>query len=249
MTSQDRTALVSGGTGGIGSAIVSNLAHRGYDVYVCSRSISRARDASARLSVADAPGTIHPLELEVTSQSSVDAALEQVSEAAGSLEVLVNNAGVAHTAPATDMPIADWRGVIDVNLTGPFLLAQRFFELLRSSDSSVVVNMASVAGIRGQSQIAAYSASKGGLIALTKSLAIEWARYGIRVVAVAPGYVRTALNKDVLDNETIREKIIRRTPLRRFAEPEEVADVVEFAIASEFMTGSTIVHDGGWSAQ
>jgi NAD(P)-dependent dehydrogenase (short-subunit alcohol dehydrogenase family) len=244
------TVLITGANRGIGASIADELAPRCHTLFLATRtgSIDPAQtDRLATLSDCRVLG----VQMDVVSEKSVVSAFDQVGERTRHLDVVVNNAGLAVTSPSAELSLEDWCAQLNVNLTGSFLVAREAFPLMKAAGSSVLVNMSSVAGLRGQAQVAGYAAAKGGVISLTRALAVEWARYGVRVVTVAPGYVRTEFNAEVLRDGDVAERLLRRTPARRFAEPREVARAVNYLSSEDaaFITGSVHTIDGGWCAQ
>lgn len=171
-------------------------------------------------------------------------------DAWGRLDIFVHCAGTTCTRPALDVTREQWDQLLSLNLTAAFFWAQAAARPMAEQKQGRIISVASVLGETGAALLAPYCASKGGLIALTKSLAVEWARLGITVNAVAPGYVRTAMNADALDDERVLKHVLNRTPLRRLGTAEEVADSVVFLAsdASAYITGHLLAVDGGWLA-
>jgi 3-oxoacyl-[acyl-carrier protein] reductase len=189
--------------------------------------------------------------LDVTDPSHAEAAVKATVDRFGRVDVLVNNAGVGAIAPSEELPLDVWSRTLAVNLTGTFLCAQAAARHMLPAGDGVIVNIGSVFAATGMPMRAAYAASKHGVIGLTKVLASEWARRGIRVVAVDPAFIRTALDDaDQRAGGYTPQDIARRTPIGRYAEPAEVARVVAFLAsdAASFITGSEIPVDGGWLA-
>jgi NAD(P)-dependent dehydrogenase (short-subunit alcohol dehydrogenase family) len=188
---------------------------------------------------------------DISSYDEVRAAREALDEAWGRADVLVNNAGIFSNAAAEDMTVADWDRVVHVNLSGAFYCSQVFGLPMIEARSGSIVSIASMSGIivnRPQPQVG-YNVSKAGVIMLTKSLAAEWAPYGIRVNAVAPGYIRSAITESFLGKGSVRDYWLGGTPLGRMGNPEEIANVVVFLAsdAASFVTGETLVADGGYT--
>jgi NAD(P)-dependent dehydrogenase (short-subunit alcohol dehydrogenase family) len=226
-----RTAFVTGGGGGIGSATALALAGRGACVAVADRSLELARSTAAQ--VEDRGGQALALEVDVTDENAVVAAV------------------VAERRSFLELSVAEWRAVLDVNLTGAFICAQAAARRMRAGNRpGVIINVASVAGLTGVSQRTAYGASKHGLVGLTKVLAFDLAPHGIRVNAVAPGAVETPLTAAQLAREGARERTAASHPLGRWAQPEEVADLIVFLASDQasFITGAVVPIDGGFLA-
>ena len=174
-----------------------------------------------------------------------------IADAFGSLDILVNCAGVSPTfARAEEVSDEDWTHVLDVNLTGTFLCARAAARLMLASEGGSIVNVASIHAKVGMARLAAYSASKGGTEALTRTLALEWADRGIRVNSVAPGYFATEMTEGLRGHDRWRSTLLNRIPLQRFGEPDELVPAVLFLVsdAARYITGSTLSVDGGWTA-
>lgn len=246
---EGRTALVSGAGNGIGRAIALAMAAEGANVHLAERD----GDACARVAVeiGDCGGLATPHVVDVTRGQDVVALLAGIEAAHGKLDILVNNAGLNVRSDFRHLSEADWVTVRDVNLDGVVRLAREGFELLRRSGNASVVNIASIMGDHGMRQLVAYSATKGAVVALTKGLAVEWATFGIRVNAVCPGFVETALTARVLKMPSFAKALIDKTPMRRFGRPEEIAAATVFLASDEasFVTGATLAVDGGMTAQ
>ncbi|GAA5181414.1 3-oxoacyl-[acyl-carrier-protein] reductase [Rugosimonospora acidiphila] len=214
------------------------LAEGGYEVVLFDR--QPIDDFSGGLTVAG----------DVTSEADVAACAAAVTERYGRIDVVVNNAGIASIGPAEDMAVEAWRRVLDVNLTGPFLISQAFGRTMLAQRSGSIVNVASVAGLRGVADRSAYNASKHGLIGLTRTLAAEWGGRGVRVNAVCPGWVKTPMD-DANQGEGayVDEDITSHVPLGRFASPDDIAQAVLFLAdpaRSGFINGTALSVDGGW---
>jgi gluconate 5-dehydrogenase len=246
-----KVAIVTGGGSGIGRQMAEGLAEAGADLMLCARKAERCEQAAeelARLGVR-AIG----MKCDVRSPDDVQAVVERTRGELGRVDVLVNNAGTAWGAPAADYPLEGWQKVIDVNLTGLFLMTQAVGRvLIEQGEGGKVVNIASIAAFHGAPpevmDAVAYNASKGGVVALTRDLATKWARYRINVNAIAPGWFPSDLNKVVL--ERAGDRLVEEIPLRRLGGPEDLKGAVVFlaARASDYVTGQTLIVDGGQSA-
>ncbi len=216
---------------------------------VTSRRKSRA-DATAAAIDAQG-GRASALEVELTEPGAARALIDHAADQFGRLDVLVNNAGAGQVAASETLTREDFRRLIDIDLVAPFECAQAAARLMLAAGQGVIVNISSLTGHVGLARRAAYSAAKHGLEGLTKTLAVEWARRGVRVVCVAPGYVETELlSRAMAAGGFTLEDVAERTPLGRLAEPLEVARVVAFLASDEasYVTGTSVLVDGGWIA-
>lgn len=246
-----RKVLVTGGARGIGYAIARAAGRSGAAVALLDLEQGPLDKAKSTLSDEVEGIEVTTTTCDVSSYEQVVAAEQDLVARWGRPDVLVNNAGIVNNIPAESMVPADWDRILQVNLSGVFYCSQIFGLPMISAHSGVIVNIASMSGLvvnRPQPQ-APYNVSKAGVIMLTKSLAAEWAHYGVRVNAVAPGYTRTELIEQLVDSEMARDYWVGGTPLGRMATPDEIANVVLFLAsdAASFVTGETLVADGGYS--
>ena len=190
------------------------------------------------------------LPTDVTDEAALEEAAEAVIEDFGHVDILVNSAGIAPVAPLLDMKTEIMLQTLHVNVVGTILSCRAFGGHMIGQRHGRIINLASVAGLGGEPNLLVYCASKGAVIAFTKALAVEWARHGVTVNALAPGYYRTDLNSQALDNPEIGPKILRNIPLARFGHPAELGETFVYLAseASAFMTGSVLVIDGGQTA-
>ena len=238
-----RRALVTGAGRGLGKAIADGLVGLGATVYGTSRDADVARRIGERY------GT-PPQVLEMSDEQMMDGYVVQLQETSGGIDMLVNNAGVNIAKPAIELTGREWDTVFDTNLKGAFLLSTAFARTwLERRTPGSIVNVASQAGMVAIEERAAYGASKAGLIHLTRILALEWAREGIRVNAVAPTFVRTELTAETLSRPDWAAELLSRIPIGRFGEPNDVVGAVAFLLgdAASLITGHTIAVDGGYT--
>ncbi|PDS48508.1 3-oxoacyl-ACP reductase [Rhizobium anhuiense] len=245
-----KLAVVTGAARGIGRAIAERLAKAGAKVVIADRDMVEGDLVAA--AIVAAGGSAAFVSLDVTDAVGVAAAVETIHAAHGPVDVLVNNAGIVRNAPATEMSLDDWKSVIDIDLGGVFLCAQAFGRRMVEAGRGSIVNISSICGevtVTPQPQVS-YNAAKAGVNLLTKSLAVEWAKRGVRVNAVAPGYVGTELTLRGRSNSEWFETWMRWTPMGRLGEPREVANAVLFlaADASSYITGTVLTIDGGYTA-
>lgn len=244
---RDRVALVTGASSGLGRHFALSLARHGAQVVIAARRVD-ALEALAE-EIAQFGGVAHVVVMDVRKgQSVVDAVADAVART-GRLDILVNNAGVAVTKTALLTSEDDWLQVIDTNLNGAFRVARAVAATMANGGhGGAIVNIASVLGVRVTKQVAAYIAAKAALLKLTEALALEWSTHGIRVNAIAPGYIRTDLNESFL-NSASGQAMSQRIPLRRFGTSADL-DGALLLLASElggYITGTTITVDGGHS--
>jgi NAD(P)-dependent dehydrogenase (short-subunit alcohol dehydrogenase family) len=245
---EGRIALVTGAGSGIGRAIAKACAGAGATVYVTDVDLAAAEAVTGDIKAAG--GSAQAMAMDVSRGQDVSGVLRNIDQAHGRIDVIVNNAGLNVRSDFRHMSDADWVKIREVNLDGVIRIARDGFELLRKSKHASLVNVASIMAERGLRQLTAYSATKGAVAALTKGLAVEYASFGIRVNALAPGFVETALTARALKNPGIQKALIDSTPLRRFGLPEEIAAVAVFLASDEasYVTGAVVAVDGGMSA-
>ncbi|QEL24423.1 SDR family oxidoreductase [Bosea sp. F3-2] len=235
-----KSALVTGASGGLGLHFATVLARHGVAVTLAARRQS-ALEAAGKV-IAAAGGTAHSLALDVADSASIANALGDRP-----FDILINNAGISGAGRAADLSEAEWDAVLDTNLKGVFLVAQAVARGMRESGKGgAIVNIASILGHRVAGGVSAYAASKAGVIQLTKALALEWARDGLRVNALCPGYIETDINRDFFATEA-GQQLVKRIPQRRLGRPEELdgALLLLASAAGSYITGATIEVDGG----
>jgi NAD(P)-dependent dehydrogenase (short-subunit alcohol dehydrogenase family) len=240
-----RRAVVTGAGAGIGRGIARLFAREGAAVAVIDRDAARA--TRTRDEIREAGGTVVALTADVSRGDAVDSVFSAVGAEWGGLDVLVNNAGIARRRSLERLPLAQWEAVMATNLTAVLLCTQAALPLLRRGASPKIVNIASIAAFRHSRRLGAYSASKGGVISLSRHLALELARDGIHVNYICPGLIRTEMVEPVIGRWLLRRYVERRTPLGRLGTPDDVARVAVFLASpdSDFVTGQGITVDGG----
>jgi NAD(P)-dependent dehydrogenase (short-subunit alcohol dehydrogenase family) len=244
---EDRVVVVTGASSGLGARFGRTLVGRGARVVLAARREERIAGLAAELG---------DRALAVTTDVADEASVVRLVDAAvarfGRLDVLVNNAGMTHVGPAAEETTAEFRGVIDVNLVGLFTSCREAARVMLAQGSGSIINVASTLGLFGIGRIpqAAYTASKGGVVNLTRELAAQWARRGIRVNALCPGWFSTEMTAEMFDNEKSLRYIERTVPMGRAGEEGELDGMLVFLAsdASSYVTGQTMVVDGGWSA-
>lgn len=242
---RNKRALVTGAFGGLGAEFARTLANAGAHVALAGRRLQAGEQLAAQLAAPDR--RVCAIALDVTQPDSVAGLFDAASERlGGAIDILVNSAGITTARPALEHTESDWMDVIDVNLNGTWRVAQAAGRHMQAQGGGSIINIASILGLRVAQQVPAYAASKAALIQLTQALALEWARHGIRVNALAPGYIETDLNREFFASDA-GQALIRRVPQRRLGQARELSAplLLLASDASSFMTGSVLVVDGG----
>lgn len=244
----DRTAVVIGATSGLGKAIAIGLAEAGADVVPTGRRVKLAREVSREVEARDRRSLA--VATDVTDESSIQSLADTVIEKFGKVDILVNAAGRTVRRPTLEVSDAEWNEILDTNLTGMLRACRIFGRHMIERRYGRIINIGSLTSVVALYEVAAYGASKAGVAALTKSLAVEWAPVGVCVNAILPGVFRTALNEGLLDGTDRGRELLARTPMEKFGQPEDVAGAAIF-LASEsarFVTGHLLAVDGGFLA-
>ena len=240
-----RVALVTGSSRGLGLAMARGLGRAGALLVLNGRDYA-ALDRTAAVLAGEGLG-VHALAFDVTDRAAVEAAVDDIEGRIGPIGILVNNAGIQRRAPLEEMEEAVWREVIEVNLTSAFIVGQAVGRRMIARRRGKIINICSLTSEVTRPSIAPYTAAKGGLKMLTKSMAVEWAKHNVQVNGIGPGYFATELNTALINNPEFDAWVRARTPAGRWAEPEELAGTAVFlaSAASDFVTGQVIYVDGG----
>ena len=242
-----KVAMVTGGTKGLGEVSALALAKAGADIAVCGRSASDLERVSA--AICELGRKAVGFHIDVTDKTKVSKAVAQILDYFGRIDILVNNAGVNYRVPVLEFPEEEWDRIISTNLKGYFLTAQSVAPQMISNGYGKIINMSSILGTVGLPNQVAYAASKGGVDQMTKVMALEWAKLGVRVNAVGPTYFETELVTQIREDPERFKFINERTPMGRWGYLPELEGIIIFLAspASDFITGQTIYIDGGWT--
>lgn len=241
-----RVAIVTGASSGLGRRFVEVLRHAGADVVAAARRTDRLEEVSTRTGA-------HPVTVDLANPADIQRLVTETTERYGRLDVLVNNAGIATVAAAEDEPVEGFRSVLDINVTSLFHLSQLAGNHMLAAGRGTIINVASILGLVASAPIkqASYTASKGAVINLTRELAVQWARRGVRVNALAPGWFPSEMTKDMLGDDSSETFIRRNCPMGRFGTETELDGALLFLAsdASTYCTGHILTVDGGWTAR
>jgi len=242
-----KMAVVTGGNGGIGRGIAIGLARAGADVVIAAR--NEEKTAGVVKEIEGLGQRCLGIRCDVNKRDDIEMTVNTTVRELGGLNILVNNAGVSGGALPQAMPEDMWDRVVNTNLKAVFQFCQAAYPVLVESGGGKIINIGSEYSIFGSASVIHYAASKGGVIQMTKSLAVAWANDNIQVNAIVPGWIRSDMTAPVIDNKPFYENIVQRTPAKRFGEPDELAGAAIFLAskASDFITGQNVVIDGGYS--
>jgi NAD(P)-dependent dehydrogenase (short-subunit alcohol dehydrogenase family) len=245
---KSKVAVVIGGTSGIGLTLAKGLAEAGADVVATGRRADLVKSAAEEIRALGRKSLVVPC--DITDRASIEALHSAMEKEFGKVDILLNSAGMTRKTPTLDVSEDEWNRIMETNLTGTLLTCQIFGRKMIERKYGRIINIASVASGRGFFEVAAYAASKAGVVSLTQTLAMEWAQHGVCVNAIAPGVFRTDLNKALLDGTARGQEFITRTPMRRFGQlPELIGAAVFLASDSaSFVTGHVLAVDGGFLA-
>ena len=244
-----KVAVVTGGNGGIGLGIAMGLAGAGANIVIAARSVEKTAQALENIRALGVEA--HGITVDVTQEPAIQRIVTSTIDHMGRLDILVNNSGIAIRAQPQELTAAQWDSVVDVNLRAAFLASKAAYAQMVKAGGGKVINVGSMYSIFGSDWGAPYAASKGGLVQLTKSLAVAWAKDNIQVNAVLPGWIVTDLTRGIQDADPNRyDNINRRIPTGRWGEPSELAGAAVFlaSTASDYVTGATLAIDGGYSS-
>jgi 2-deoxy-D-gluconate 3-dehydrogenase len=244
-----RVAVVTGGNGGIGLAMAEAMAGAGAAVVIAAR--DREKSGKAAASITERGGRAAFIAFDAAEESSCRNLIAEAERQMGRLDILVNNAGMSIRKPAEDYTAAEWHAVLDTNLSGAFYCSQAAHRAMTRARGGKIINIGSMFALFGAAYAIPYSASKGGLVQMTKSLACAWAKDNIQVNAVLPGWIDTELTKNARAQVPgLHERVLSRTPMGRWGVPQDLAGIAVFlsSAASDFVTGAAIAVDGGFSA-
>ncbi|MEW6374972.1 MAG: glucose 1-dehydrogenase [Thermodesulfobacteriota bacterium] len=244
-----KTAIVTGASRGIGEAISKGFAKAGADLVLVSRNLSALQKVAEEIEGYGRKAL--PLSADIGNPDEIHRALETAQKVFPKIDILLNNAGISPILKkAEETTLQEWEEIVRVNLTGTFLFCQAVGRVMMKQGGGKIINMASVGGVVAFPRQIAYCTTKGGIIQMTKVLAIEWARYNIQVNAIGPAYLETELTKGMRESKIISEDLLRKTPMGRFGKPEEIVGAALYLAseASSYITGQTIFVDGGWLA-
>ena len=243
---EGKTAIVTGAGSGIGKGIAKRFAKEGAKVIVSDIDTEGGKDVVKEIE--DSDGEAIFVRTDVSESKDVSELVEETLEEYDEIDILVNNAGVYIQKPITEMEIDEWDKVLDVNLKGDFLMIRSVAQEMIEEGEGNIINVSSIAGKVGYPNSAAYSASKGGIIAMTRALALELSPKGINVNAIAPGVIKTAMTEDLLEDEDVSEQMLANTPIGRFGKPDDIASAAVYLASeeSDFVTGETMFVEGGW---
>lgn len=240
-----RIALVTGSTSGLGREIARGLAEAGATVVVNGRNLERLAEVVESLRAQKR--VVHASPFDVTDEPAVNGAVEKIEAEIGPIDILVNNAGIQRRAPIADMPLATWNEVLTHNLTGVFIVGRAVARSMVPRRRGKIINIASLMSEVSRKSISPYTASKGGVRQLTRSMCVEWAEHNIQVNAIGPGYFKTALNVALSSDPAFDEWVCARTPAGRWGDPAELIGTAIFlaSSASDFINGQVVYVDGG----
>lgn len=244
-----KVILVTGGSRGLGEQMVRDFSEQGADVVIASRDYEKCVSLSDELKGMGRKAL--PIRCDVRNIEDIQEMFRQTLENFGKIDIVVNNAGVNTSKAALEVTEKDYDFIFDVNIKGLFFCSQEAAKYMEKQGHGKIINLASVGGIKPLKRIALYTASKAAVIHLTKSLAAEWARYGIHVNAIAPGFIATEINEEERNDEELMGKMLKKISFRKFGNPKDVSSLALYLASkqAEYITGQTFVVDGGFTIE
>lgn len=241
-----KITLITGGTHGIGMAMGKLLGQAG--AKICINGHSADKLAACKDEYAQAGVDVYTILFDVTNETEVDKGISQIEKELGTIDILINNAGIIKRTPILEMPVSDFRQVIDVDLVAPFIVSKRVVPGMINKRSGKIINICSMMSVYGRKSVSAYASAKGGLKLLTANMCCEWAKYNVQINGIGPGYIATSQTGPIRENgHPFNDLVMTRTPAARWGEPEDVAKAALFLAskASDFINGQVIYVDGG----
>ncbi len=243
---KDKVVLVTGGTHGIGMAVGTVLGKAG--AKICVNDIDDSKLESAKVEYAANGIDAYTVKFNVTDEAEVDAGISKIEQDVGTIDILVNNAGIIKRVPILDMPVEDYKMVIDVDLIAPFIVGKRVAPNMIKKGGGKIINMCSMMSVYGRNSVSAYASAKGGLKLLTANMCCEWAKHNIQVNGIGPGYIATAQTAPIREGgHPFNDLVMMRTPAARWGEPEDIGNAALFlsSKAADFVNGHILYVDGG----
>lgn len=241
-----KISLITGGTHGIGMAIGKALGQAG--AKICVNDIDNGKLESCKAEYAKAGIEVYTINFNVTDEADVDRAISTIEKEVGTIDILVNNAGIIKRVPILDMPLSDYKLVLDVDLVAPLIVSKRVAPNMIKKRSGKIINMCSMMSVYGRNSVSAYASAKGGLKLLTANMTCEWAKYNIQINGIGPGYIATSQTAAIREgNHPFNDLVMTRTPAGRWGQPEDVGNAALFLAskASDFVNGHILYVDGG----
>ncbi len=241
-----KVALITGGTHGIGMAIGKTLGQAG--AKVCVNDISDEKLESCKAEYAEAGVDVYTLNFDVTNEEAVDKGISQIENEVGMVDILVNNAGIIKRVPILDMPVSDYKLVLDIDLVAPLIVSKRVAPKMIEKRAGKIINMCSMMSVYGRNSVSAYASAKGGLKLLTANMCCEWAKYNVQINGIGPGYIATAQTAPIREGgHPFNDLVMMRTPAGRWGEPEDIGNAAMFLAskAADFVNGQVLYVDGG----